>query len=961
MAQSYQTDSATLYLPGAYPEIKVQQQQSGLPTTGIIFLVGEAEAGPSFDEESDLSLNFFAPTEMSEVIAKYKSGRLVDAFRAAANPAKDVNITGSPSFIYCIKTNQGAKASLALSRSGLTDYGTLYDKSYGALGNLLYSQVSASQAEVAPETGLLTYIPLPSLGGSDSANVGVRVNGGAKSAITVSARTSPASLAAQFNAVDGLELVGGVDRDILDGVSAPDTLGLVASGNAVTITVSSAWGNAPTVGDTMIIARDTTYGNTADSVIDGAGGENFGAYIVTAVTTNTIQATKLRDDDASGAPTAPATVAPVSLSGTPANDLKCFSPINFKVMTGVDRGMLDVNTVGNDVTGTASGSSLTVVLETGFAWAALPQVGDIVKIPSSAPAGIKGGGSENVGKYVVTAATTGTGAGESSVTMTRISNGDPVSFGATALAAATDIVCLRPVMDGVGKVLELTDNAGSVAAAQQFFETDGTAADILSASGDVLLWTSASEQIVRLNVTRQSDGTAEAITAGGDIVLKIGYKGTTATMTFDGTDLTTTVVGGTGASLTGASALKISQFKTLSDLAQFINSKTGYSCSVGSALYGQLSPTILDYGTFSICSDIAGSQPGRIKRDAQRFFDQVSTNSGTVQLGDPAERADAGLPEAQAISYLAGGTLGATTATQAAAAIDALSKLRGNFVVTLFSRDATDDIADGLTDSASSYEIDAINAAVSSHVLAMSKLKTRRHRQGFVSFRGSFADAKLAAQNIANYRVSMQFQDVKALSSDGSIVQFQPWMASVYAAGMQAAGFYRSLVFKGLDASGALMADGSFTDQDDADLEAAVTNGLMAIERPVTGGIRWNTDQTTYAVDGSFVFNSVQAIYASDTIALTVAQRMENAFVGQSVADVSASVALAYLQGIMADMKRLKLIAGSDDAPLGYRNAQIVISGNAMKVQLEIKLAGAILFIPITFLVTQVQQSASQQ
>jgi hypothetical protein len=85
---------------------------------------------------------------------------------------------------------------------------------------------------------------------------------------------------------------------------------------------------------------------------------------------------------------------------------------------------------------------------------------------------------------------------------------------------------------------------------------------------------------------------------------------------------------------------------------------------------------------------------------------------------------------------------------------------------------------------------------------------------------------------------------------------------------------------------------------------------------------------------------------------------MEGAFVGQSVADISAAIALSFLEGIMADFLRLKLIAPSDDAPKGFKNAVIQVSGTAMIVSVEIKLAGAIYFIPISFLVSPVSQRA---
>lgn len=956
MAQRFVTDEGVLVIPGAYPSIKVQKQNSGLATTGVVFLVGEADAGPAHSQESDLSLNFFAPTELSEVIAKYKSGNIVDAMRAVANPANDTNIAGSPSFIYIVKTNVSGKASANMLRAGLSNYGVLADKSYGQLGNLLYASVVNKASEVEAQTGAFTYIPGPELG-ADGSTLGVRINGGAKSQVSIPSRTLPTTVVASLNAVQGLLATGGVDRGTLTGIGAGVTLAVAATGNSILITLGSgSWTVTPTVGDTLIIPSAGQYGAADLSVIGGGAGQNLGAYVVTAATANTITALKLRDETATGV-TAPANVAAVAI-GAEAKDILCFSPINIRNATGTDRGLLTGLTT-RTVTGTASGQSLQLVLQTGFQWNALPQVGDWVQIPSTAPAAIRAGSDANVGYYQVTAATTGVAAGASTITMTRISNGAPASFAATAIAAVGDIVCRRPAIDGLGKALELFDDGGVVNCSTLLFTLAGAsaAASILSTSATPLVLTSATETRTQLSVARQADGVSEVIEAGGEVVLLLGYKGTSATVTITSTDLTTSVVGGSGANL----SLKLADFKKLSDLAAFINSQTGYKCSVATALYGQVASTSLDQGTFSIASDF-DSKPCRLKKDAFAFFDKLSKGSAVVQLGlSTAARAASGLPDAQSTFFLAGGTKGATTSAGIVSAIDALRKLRGNFVVPLFSRDATEDIAEGLTDPASTYTISGIHAAVSSHVLEMSKLKTRRHRQAFVSFKGSFANAKLAAQNIANYRVSMQFQDVKALGSDGTVTQFQPWMGSVLAAGMQAAGFYRSLVFKHINCSGVLMADGSFADSDDADLESAIENGLMAMQRPEDGGVRWNSDQTTYAVDESFVFNSVQAIYASDTIALTVAQRMEKAFVGQSPADVSASVALSFLQGIMSDMKRLKLIAASDDAPLGYRDAKIVISGNAMKVSMEIKLAGAILFIPITFLVTQVQQTATQQ
>ena len=134
----------------------------------------------------------------------------------------------------------------------------------------------------------------------------------------------------------------------------------------------------------------------------------------------------------------------------------------------------------------------------------------------------------------------------------------------------------------------------------------------------------------------------------------------------------------------------------------------------------------------------------------------------------------------------------------------------------------------------------------------------------------------------------------------------------------------------------------------------------MPAARGQIGGFIWASDQTTYGTDSNFVFNSVQAVYAADTVSLSTAQAMEVAFAGQSTADISASAALSFLEGIMGNMLRLKLIAPSDGAEKGFKNARVQIRGNAMYVSIEIKLASAIDFIQIDFLVSPVQQTAGQ-
>ena len=120
------------------------------------------------------------------------------------------------------------------------------------------------------------------------------------------------------------------------------------------------------------------------------------------------------------------------------------------------------------------------------------------------------------------------------------------------------------------------------------------------------------------------------------------------------------------------------------------------------------------------------------------------------------------------------------------------------------------------------------------------------------------------------------------------------------------------------------------------------------------------SDQLTYSVDNNFVYNSLQAVYVADLMALTLIQNFDLAVVGKSVAEVSAAAALAFLDSQMFNFLRLRFIAPSDDAPKGYKNATVKLTGGVMQIYLEAKLAGLIYFVPIQFEISQVEQSASQ-
>jgi hypothetical protein len=957
MAQSYTGTFGTLIKPSSVVDVQVRQSNSGVATTGVLMLVGEADAGPDVTLDSTLvTNNFYGPDQLGAVLAKYKSGPIVDAFKLAVAASSDPQITGSFTRAYIVKTNTPSKASASLTRAGLTAWGTAADDAWGALGNLTNVTVTSAQAEVAPTTGAFTWIPFGSAGAS---SIGLRVNGGATQTLALAASTTPTVVAGQLNALSGVYATGGLNRSVITTITG--TLALTGTTGQIVITNSGTWANTPSVGDTLTI--------TSTSVLGSGAVNNRGSYVVTAVSSSSISATKLADATSGGATNVTTVVTSTSIVAT--GDVLCYSPITLNNATGTARPVL-TGLVGQGVTGTASGQSLTLTLATTQLWAATPAVGDLLQIASNAPAGWTP--ATNAGWYRVTASGSSVLAGGSFITMTRLSDGTPVSFASANVALTTDLVCLRPDIDGTGKTLEVFALSG-VTPQLQLFNLSATPVTWISVSGAPFLLTSASEYKALVSSARSTDNISESFSGDPAVVLAVGYNGSglstsiTGSMTISGTTLTTTVTGGTGSNLT----INLKNYRTINDLVGYINSQTGYTASVASSLYGQtalnftdnnnVAQVVLDKGTWGIASHLSAS-PGRVKKAAYSLWTTIDQSSflifisqaGSVLSLPPAS----GQPEAQALVFLSGGARGGSSTTQVTAAIDQLEKVRGNFLVTLFSRDSTADITDALTDASSTYLVDSINAYVKTHVLAMSQVKRRRHRLGFVSKKASFTSVKLAAANLASQRVSMCFQDIKAANSQGVLTQMQPWGLAVVAASMQAAGFYKPIVNKFMNVSGVLMADGSYSDQILSQVEDALSNGLLPAEQADTGGYRWVSDQTTYGVDGNFVYNSIQAMYVADTIALTLASRVERAFVGQSLADVGAGVILAFVQGVLSDLKRLKLIASSDGAPAGYRNATVAINGPVAQVSVEIYEATGLYFIPITTIVNQVQQSAAQ-
>jgi hypothetical protein len=508
--------------------------------------------------------------------------------------------------------------------------------------------------------------------------------------------------------------------------------------------------------------------------------------------------------------------------------------------------------------------------------------------------------------------------------------------GITGASTLTIAMAAAPTahQNGWGRSFELVDGTGS------------TLADMGVAVG---LKTPAVEPSATLTLSQTRDGISESDSLGGNIVLSVGHDGsggvTSASVTIDATNITLTTN-------LGSQILPKAGFAILKEVVDEINlvSYGGWSASLSSSLYSQLSPSVLDEVTTVGALAATSAKPARLKKDASDVSDFFAESS-MASLENAAVK---GLPDALSESLLAGGARGATSPASIVAALEKFEKFHVNAIVPLFSWDATDDIADGATDPASTYTIAGIHQAVKTHISLMKTTKKRSERQGYLSLKDTFANCKIVAGDLADGREQLLIQDVRQSDAQGNIKWFQPWaLASLLAGARGGAPIGEPMTFKFLNCSGIRHTAQPMSTPDadivvdfDPDLQTdeAIQSGLTFLENPQNGGFRVVVDNTTYGRDGNFVWNRANVVYAADIVAFNLRNSLEAVYVGKkntvSVADI-AGVASTILNGFLTQ----GITVSTPDAPQGFKNLVVRLEGNTIYVEVTIKIVEGIDFV----------------
>lgn len=497
--------------------------------------------------------------------------------------------------------------------------------------------------------------------------------------------------------------------------------------------------------------------------------------------------------------------------------------------------------------------------------------------------------------------------------------------------------------NGYGKTMELIDATNTPLAEM------GLSEQLINSSVE-------SAMTVTLKQTR--DLLEEQETVGGNIVLEAGYDGVNATATIQVTD--TQVI------LTDSSAHTFDKaaYPTLLQLVNAMNLTAGWTCQLSSTLYNSLSPEVLDeVNVGAKVSDASTQKAARIKKDADEVAELMELSS----IVDITAQASTGLMDALTETALSGGALGATTTADITNALAAMQEIRVNSVVPLFSRDATSDIGDNLTDASSTYTILGIHQGVKTHCSLMSTTKNRSERQGYLSLKDTFANCLDRAALLADSRLQLCIQDIRNIDSVGNIKWFQPWAQSAMIAGARGgAPVGTPLTFKFFNATGIRHTSQSMSTAEEdivldfnpnAQSDQAIQGGITFFEAPQSGGIRQVVDNTTYQKDANWVLNRANVLYAADVLAFDFRNQLENIFVGQKN-NIQASEIKSVAASILNTFLAQGITVATAEAPNGYKKLDVVIEGNIVRINAIVVLVEGIDFILNDITITRVQSEA---
>ncbi|CAN5950521.1 unnamed protein product [Sphagnum jensenii] len=489
------------------------------------------------------------------------------------------------------------------------------------------------------------------------------------------------------------------------------------------------------------------------------------------------------------------------------------------------------------------------------------------------------------------------------------------------------------------------------------------------------LYVSESEDMAVITVNNSGTLTSESGAVGGTIVFQAGRIGSGSSpnvapvITINANSLL--LINNSVVEYT----IPLANYNSIGSLVSFINGNTKglWSAAPASTLTGQLSPSVMDQVSNLGANGASGILPAQVKNDAnavQTFFSQsaqVSLHGPYYETNPLSLPKPTGLPDPQGPINLSGGVLGGTMSADIAEALLAIQAVHVNSVVPLFSRDASADIIDGLTDPNSNYTIDAIHQGVKTFLSLQATIKAKSECQGYLSLKDTYANCKLESTNLADSRIQLCIQDIRQIDAAGNINWFEPWAGSCLLAGARGGSpIGLPMTFKYFNCSGIRQTAQPMTTPEalivndfnpQTQYDDAIANGITFWEKPLTGGYRLVVDNTTYGADGNWVYNRANVQYAADVLAYDFRSQLENIYIGVKNT-VSASEVKTTCDSILSSYLAQGITVSTSDAPSGYKQLVVQIVGNTINISVTVKLVEGIDFILATITLQRASSSA---
>jgi type VI secretion system secreted protein VgrG len=931
MAINVSFNGATIYKPGAYSKTEIDLG-GGFPLspTGIVAIFGESSSGIPGALVPNIANNVYSPNQMTQIAQIYGSGPLVDACQFLFSPGADGAIPGGAQAVYIYKTNQTTQAQMVLG----SNWGTVLAQSWGTAGNLI-----TYQNTIIPPTPAST-------SSSTSFNITSGLYNGAGGTAHLNdadAQNAMAAANAAFTSMEGMTatpISATLDGQTLTPGVYSTGAGALATSGPGTLTFNGA--------GVYIIS-------TASTLTTGAGGVSTMALTNGATAANIYWVVGSSATINSGS------------AGTFQGNIIAETAITDTTGGTVNGSMIALNAAVTFSAATTVNAQYSPLLNAAGSWAVLASstITNTGVSHFNGSVGVSPGTSVTLGGAIIN-----DGAGASFIM--RLNGASPsLDNTFTTSGSILTVAELQTALTtagnwslGLPSGIVFTVSGTNTAAFLNIAEAGAGEFELINGSPTSLLGNGAGkfnilpglvtpETLAQASITITNYGTnvTETDVVGGNVIMEIGRVGGVApTVTINATNIILTN------NAVAEYTIPLSNFNTVAQLALFITTSTGgvWNAVAGTVQNGQLSPSLMDKVTaVGAAATSTTDYPAQITNNAAEvaaFFAQ-SSNVSLVQV---AGQGTVGLPPTAGPVYLTGGTVGGTPSSEIANALNKFTKFRVNSVVPLFSRNASADILDGLTDPSSTYVIDAIHQAVKTHLSLMSTTKNKSERQGYLSMKDTYANCKTEIANMAYSRIQMVIQDILNTSFQDVLQWYLPWAGACLLAGARGGSpVGNPMTFKYFNMSGIRQTAQPMTTPNanivigfDPDImyDDAIQSGVTFWEAPQSGGFRLVVDNTTYNTDGNWVFNRANVQYAADVVAFDFRTQLENIYVGLKNTTTAAAI-MSTCQSILATYLAQGITVSTSDAKSGYKQLIVQINGNVVNISVVVKLVEGIDFI----------------